>query len=147
MRAWRLFDRGFFAASFVFLFLLSVTTAGARGIWPHEGSDVKPDPAIKFGVLPNGMRYAIKPNRNPEGTVTFKLRIAAGSLHENDSERGVAHFLEHMAFNGSQNYPEGEMFRALQRMGIQIGSNANAATDFDNTSFTISLPSVRPTTA
>lgn len=146
MRAWRLLDRSLVAASFVLLFVLTAVTADARGIWPHQASDLKPDPTIKFGVLPNGMRYAIKPNRNPEGTVTFKLRIAAGSLHENENERGVAHFLEHMAFNGSQNYPEGEMFRALQRMGIQIGSNANAATDFDNTSFTISLPSVRPTT-
>lgn len=146
MRAWRLLDRGLFAASFFVLFLLVLATADARGIWPHEGSDLKPDPGIKFGMLPNGMRYAIKPNRNPEGTVTLKLRIAAGSLNENENERGVAHFLEHMAFNGSQNYPEGEMFRALQRMGIQIGSNANAATDFDNTSFTISLPSVRPAT-
>ncbi len=146
MRAWRLLDRGFLAASFFVLFLLVLSTADARGIWPHEGSDLKPDPMIKFGVLPNGMRYAIRPNRNPEGTVTLKLRVAAGSLNENENERGVAHFLEHMAFNGSQNYPEGEMFRALQRMGIQIGSNANAATDFDNTSFTISLPSVRPAT-
>ncbi|NOT40722.1 MAG: insulinase family protein, partial [Alphaproteobacteria bacterium] len=146
MQEWRLFGRGLFAASFFVLFLLVLAPADARGIWPHEGSDLKPDATIKFGVLPNGMRYAIKPNRNPEGTVTLKLRVAAGSLHENENERGVAHFLEHMAFNGSQNYPEGEMFRALQRMGIQIGANANAATDFDNTSFTISLPSVRPAT-
>ncbi len=146
MRAWRLVDRRLIAASFLLLLIAFITVANARGIWPHEGSDLKPDPAIKFGVLPNGMRYAIRPNQNPEGTVTLRLRVAAGSLHENENERGVAHFLEHMAFNGSQNYPEGEMFRALQRMGIQIGSNANAATDFDNTSFTISLPSVRPAT-
>ena len=73
-----------------------------------------------------------------------RLRIAAGSLHENDNERGVAHFLEHMAFNGSTNYPEGEMFKALQRMGLAIGANANAATEFDNTTFSLSLPSVRP---
>lgn len=146
MRAWRFVDRRLIAASFLLLLIAFITVANARGIWPHEGSDLKPDPAIKFGVLPNGMRYAIRPNQNPEGTVTLRLRVAAGSLHENENERGVAHFLEHMAFNGSQNYPEGEMFRALQRMGIQIGSNANAATDFDNTSFTISLPSVRPAT-
>jgi zinc protease len=146
MRAWRLFDRSLIAASFLVLLVVLVAPADARGRWPHEGSDLKPDATIKFGELPNGFRYAIKPNRNPEGTVTLRLRIAAGSLHENDSERGVAHFLEHMAFNGSQKYPEGEMFRTLQRMGIQIGANANAATDFDNTMFTISLPSVRPTT-
>ena len=120
--------------------------ASARNLWPQDTSDVKPDPAIRFGVLPNGMRYAIKPNNNPEGTVSLRLRIAAGSLHENDNERGVAHFLEHMAFNGSANYPEGEMFKALQRMGLAIGANANAATDFDNTTFSLSLPSVRAET-
>jgi zinc protease len=144
MHASRFAGRSRIAASLLILLVLLIAPVHAKGLWPHDGSDLKPDPTIKFGVLPNGMRYAIKPNRNPEGTVTLKLRIAAGSLHENENERGIAHFLEHMAFNGSKNYPEGEMFRALQRMGIQIGSNANAATDFDNTSFTISLPSVRP---
>ena len=124
-----------------------VPLAHARGgVWPQDTSDLKADPEIVFGVLPNGLRYAIKPNANPEGTVTLKLRVAAGSLHETEAERGVAHFLEHMAFNGSKNYPEGEMFKALQRMGMQIGSNANAATDFDNTSFLLSLPSVRAQT-
>jgi zinc protease len=123
-----------------------VAPAEARGRWPQDSSDIKPDPAIRFGVLPNGMRYAIRRNANPEGTVSFRLRIAAGSLNERDSERGAAHFLEHMAFNGSKNYPEGEMFRALQRMGVQIGSSANAATDFDSTTFSLSLPSVRPDT-
>ncbi len=117
--------------------------AYARASWPHERSDLKPDAGIRFGVLANGLRYAIKQNGNPEGTVSLRLRIEAGSLHENDNERGVAHFLEHMAFNGSTNYPEGEMFKALQRMGLAIGANANASTDFDNTTFSLSLPSVR----
>ncbi|MCE9522264.1 MAG: insulinase family protein [Alphaproteobacteria bacterium] len=120
--------------------------AVARELWPQERSDLKPDAAIRFGALPNGLRYVIKPNHNPEGTVSLKLRIAAGSLHENENERGVAHYLEHMAFNGSTNYPEGEMFKALQRMGLAIGANANAATDFDNTTFSLSLPSVRAET-
>lgn len=124
-------------------FVLFAVPADARGLWPQDGSDLKPDPGIKFGVLPNGLRYAIKINRNPEGTATLRLRVEGGSLHETDKEQGVAHFLEHMAFNGSTNYPEGEMFRALQRAGIGIGSNANAATDFDATTFSISLPSVR----
>lgn len=122
---------------------LAVPQAGAKPTWPQDGSDLRPDPSIRFGVLPNGMRYAIKRNANPEGTLSMRMRIDAGSLNESASERGVAHFLEHMAFNGSQNYPEGEMFRALQRMGMQIGSAANAATDYDNTIFSLSLPSTR----
>lgn len=133
-----------FSAVLVFLaFLLVVSTANARGVWPQNGSDLKADPTVRFGVLPNGMRYVIKRNANPEGTISMRMRIEAGSLHEGENERGVAHFLEHMAFNGSQNYPEGEMFKALQRMGMQIGSAANASTDYDSTTFTLSLPSVR----
>ncbi len=151
MRQWRLVRYGVFAALLVAAFavahdlsVVQVSEAAARALWPQDKSDLKPDPTVRFGVLPNGMRYAIKPNGNPIGTVSLRLRIAAGSLHENENEQGVAHFLEHMAFNGSQNYPEGEMFKALQRMGLAIGANANAATDFDNTTFSLSLPSVRP---
>ena len=112
-------------------------------VWPQDASDLKADASARFGVLPNGMRYVVKRNANPAGTLSMRMRIAAGSLHENDDERGVAHFLEHMAFNGSENYPEGEMFKALQRMGMQIGSAANASTGYDATTFSLSLPSVR----
>ena len=134
------------SVAFVFfaLFLVVATTAQAKGVWPQDSSDLRADPTVTFGILPNGMRYVIKRNANPEGTLSMRMRIDAGSLHENDNERGVAHFLEHMAFNGSENFPEGEMFKALQRMGMQIGSAANAATDYDNTTFSLSLPSVRP---
>jgi len=137
------------AAVFAFVFILlvcggEIATAQARGLWPQDSSDIKPDATVKFGALPNGMRYVIKRNANPEGTLSMRMRIGAGSLNENENERGVAHYLEHMAFNGSENYPEGEMFKALQRMGMQIGSAANAVTDYDSTTFTLSLPSVRP---
>ena len=115
----------------------------ARAVWPQYTSDLKADPTARFGALPNGMRYVIKRNANPQGTLSMRVRIEAGSLHERDDERGVAHFLEHMAFNGSENYPEGEMFKALQRMGMQIGSAANASTGYDATVFSLSLPSVR----
>lgn len=144
----RWFWRELGAALLVFLSVIIVSSAPlsgaqARVLWPQDGSDLKPDPTAKFGVLPNGMRYVIKRNANPEGTLSMRMRIDAGSLNERESERGVAHFLEHMAFNGSENYPEGEMFKALQRMGMQIGSAANAVTDYDGTTFTLSLPSVR----
>ena len=130
----------------VALHILAPVPAPGRELWPQDRSDLKSDPGIRFGVLANGMRYAIKPNANPAGTASLRLRIAAGSLHENDAEQGAAHFLEHMAFNGSKNFPEGEMFRALQRLGLAIGANANATTDFDATTFSMSLPSVRAET-
>lgn len=124
-------------------FLVVLAPASARTAWPPTSGDLKPDPALRFGVLGNGMRYVLRRNANPSGTLSMRMRIEAGSLHERDNERGVAHYLEHMAFNGSQNYPEGEMFKALQRMGIQIGVSANAATGYDATEFSLSLPSVR----
>lgn len=133
------------AALMLAVLVLSVPAhaTGAKGAWPQDASDLKADPSARFGVLANGMRYVVKRTANPQGTLSMRMRIEAGSLHENENERGVAHFLEHMAFNGSQNYPEGEMFKALQRMGMQIGSAANASTGYDSTVFSMSLPSVR----
>ena len=61
--------------------------------WPHEASDVKPDPAVRYGVLPNGMRYALMRNAQPAGTISLRLRIAAGSLQDSDAQRGLAHFM------------------------------------------------------
>jgi len=108
--------------------------------WPHEISDLKPDPGIKYGVLPNGMRYAIMRGTQPAGAVSLRLRIAAGSLQENDAQRGLAHFLEHMAFNGSKNVAEGEFVKLLQRKGLAFGAHTNAYTSTNETVYTLELP-------
>src|SRR4051812_35080844 len=71
------------------------------GVWPQAQSDVRADPDIRFGSLPNGMRYAIKRQVTPPGQAALRLRFDAGSLMETDAQQGLAHFLEHMAFNGS----------------------------------------------
>ncbi|HAN37608.1 MAG TPA: hypothetical protein DCQ29_01785, partial [Chitinophagaceae bacterium] len=63
--------------------------------FPHDESDLKPDPAAKFGRLDNGVRYIVLPNKEPKGRASVRLAIAAGSLHESESQRGLAHFLEH----------------------------------------------------
>lgn len=108
--------------------------------WAHERSDLLPDPGVTFGKLPNGMRYALKKNGTPAGAVTVFLRIAAGSLHETDAQRGLAHFLEHLAFAGSKNVPRGEMLKILQRLGARPGADANAFTSFDETVYLLELP-------
>ncbi len=108
--------------------------------WPHEASDVKPDPAVRYGVLPNGMRYALMRNAQPAGTISLRLRIAAGSLQESDAQRGLAHFMEHMAFNGSKNVPEGEFVKLLQRKGLAFGAHTNAYTSTDETVYMLELP-------
>src|SRR5437870_5951751 len=66
--------------------------------WPQDTADVRPDPLIRFGRLPNGMRYALMHNATPSGQASFRLRFDVGSLMEADSQQGLAHFLEHMAF-------------------------------------------------
>src|SRR4051812_31836200 len=83
--------------------------------WPQTKSDIAADPAVKFGSLPNGMRYAIMKNATPKGEVSFRLRIGTGSLMESDAQLGLAHFLEHMAFRGSAHVPDGDVFQILQR--------------------------------
>src|SRR4030095_8686427 len=82
--------------------------------WPQVASDIPMDPAIKFGTLPNGMRYAIMKNTTPKGEVSIRLRIAAGSLYETEAQRGLAHFVEHMAFRGTTPAPGGEAVRTHQ---------------------------------
>ncbi len=104
----------------------TTSNAGSRpeySYWPQEFSDVKADPAVRYGVLPNGMRYALMRNTQPAGNISLRLRIASGSLQETDPQRGLAHFMEHMAFNGSKNVPEGEFVKLLQRKGLAFGAH------------------------
>ena len=69
--------------------------------WPHEISDLAPDPEVVFGRFSNGFRYALLANSKPRDRTSLHLVVHAGSLHENEEQRGIAHFLEHMLFNGS----------------------------------------------
>ena len=116
-----------------------ITSAEAPS-WAFENSDIPVDPDFVFGTLPNGMRYIIRENATPVGTALIRLRIGSGSLSETSSERGLAHFLEHMAFNGSANVPEGEMVKLLEREGLAFGADTNAATGFDETIYKLNLP-------
>jgi len=108
--------------------------------WPQAASDIAPDPAARYGVMPNGMRYVILPNHMPKGQVSLRFRIAAGSFQENEHQRGLAHFLEHMAFRGSAHVPDNEAFRILERFGAGIGADSNAYTQQSETVYKIDLP-------
>jgi zinc protease len=109
--------------------------------WPQAHSDLKADPSIRFGVLPSGMRYAIMKNATPPGQVSMRLRFNVGSLMERDDQQGLAHFLEHMAFNGSTNVPGRDaMVKDLERLGLAFGADTNAGTDFDATTYKFDLP-------
>ncbi|WP_454714630.1 M16 family metallopeptidase [Caulobacter segnis] len=110
------------------------------GQWAQEISDVAVDPSWRFGTLPNGMRYAIRKNATPPGQASLRMWFDAGSLMEADDQQGLAHFLEHMAFNGSKNVPEGEMVKILERHGLAFGADTNASTSFDETTYQLDLP-------
>lgn len=114
--------------------------------WAHELSDIPADPEAHFGRLENGMRYIILPNAEPPGRVSIRLHIEAGSLMEAEDQRGLAHFLEHMMFNGSRNYSAEELIPKMQRLGIAFGAHANAYTSFDETVYMLDLPNLEQDT-
>src|SRR5262249_47259504 len=98
------------------------------------------DPALVMRTLPNGLTYIIRPHRNPEGRVSIWLHVASGSLNETDSTRGLAHYLEHMAFNGSANFAPGSVVPFFQSLGLAFGRDQNAFTSFDQTTYQLTLP-------
>ncbi len=108
--------------------------------WPHEHSDLTPDPALVFGKLPNGFRYILMENSTPKNRISMHLNIQAGSLYEKDDQQGLAHFLEHLAFDGSEHFAPGEMVKFFQKIGMQFGPDANAHTGFDETVYDVLLP-------
>ena len=118
---------------------IAATPPGA--VWPWEGSDLNPSKDVTYGVLPNGMRYAIRPNNLPEKQVSLRFRIEAGSKYERDDQRGFAHFIEHMAFNGSTNIPEGELTKTMERLGASFGNHVNAHVNLEETMFKLDIPS------
>ncbi|MEP4076519.1 insulinase family protein [Haloferula sp.] len=108
--------------------------------WPQDKSDIPVDPKAVFGSLENGMRYVILPNAEPPDRLSLRLHIEAGSLMEADDQRGIAHFLEHMVFNGSKNFTPAELIPRMQRLGIAFGAHVNAYTSFDETVYMLDLP-------
>ena len=123
----------------------AVTTIAPRP-WPHAGSDIAPDAAAAFGHLANGFRYVIYPNHEPPKRVSLRLHIASGSLMEADDQRGLAHFLEHMVFNGTKHFTAEDLVPRMQRLGIAFGAHVNAFTSFDETVYMLDLPDLAPDT-
>ena len=115
--------------------------------WPQENSDIPADPEALFGSLPNGLRYMILPNAEPPNRLSVRLHIAAGSLMEKDDQRGLAHFLEHMVFNGTKRFKDAnQLIREMQGRGIAFGAHVNAYTSFDETVYMLDLPDIKPDT-
>ena len=114
--------------------------------FPHETSDLPADPGVIWGRLDNGLRYALQHNPEPRGRVSARLAIKVGSIYENENQRGLAHFLEHMAFNGSQHFPSANVVEFFQKLGMEFGGDTNASTGFDRTIYQLELPDTKPDT-
>ena len=98
------------------------------------------DESVKMGVLDNGLVYYLRKNEFPKGGACIRFVVKAGSLHEEEEERGLAHFLEHMSFRGSKNVADWEMVRYLESVGAKFGADTNACTSFDRTIYELDLP-------
>jgi Predicted Zn-dependent peptidases len=130
----------------LFILVPLVLAAQPDPIWPEISSDLAPDPALRRGTLPNGFRYAVLPNAEPRDRVSLRLVVRAGSLHEREEERGLAHFLEHMAFRGTRRHPNGSLTTRLQKLGIAFGPDHTAFTLPHFTIYHLELPDVREST-
>lgn len=118
----------------ILLFILSITVFSK----PLENS-----PNLVTGKLPNGITYYIYKNKKPEEKAELNLVVKAGSLYEEEQEQGLAHFLEHMAFNGTTKYEKNDMIKYLQSLGLNFGGDLNAYTSFDRTARGLLICEVR----
>lgn len=125
----------------------SQRATGKARPWAQSISDIPVDEKVVYGRLENGMRYIIHKNPLPKNRVSMRLHVDAGSLNEAENQRGVAHFLEHMVFNGTKHFPDAtKLIPQMQRLGIAFGAHANAYTSFDETVYMLDLPNIEKTT-
>jgi len=117
---------------------------GAETPWIYRGSDVPRDKEWLFGEMPNGLRYAVRKNGVPPEQVSIRVRVDAGSIHEQDSEQGFAHLLEHMTFRESKYLADGAAIPTFQRLGATFGSDTNAETTPTQTVYKLDVPEANP---
>ncbi|MFD2161629.1 M16 family metallopeptidase [Paradesertivirga mongoliensis] len=111
---------------------------------PAEAATLPLDTAIKTGKLANGFTYYIRRNTEPKNRAQLYLAVKVGSILENDDQRGLAHFMEHMSFNGTRNFPKNKLVDYLQKSGIRFGADLNAYTSFDETVYQLPIPTDNP---
>lgn len=120
--------------------LTSQLHAQPAGMQLNPAAPLPLDTAVAAGVLPNGLRYYVRANRKPEQRAELLLAVRAGSVLEQDNERGLSHFLEHMAFNGTKNFPHQALIDYMESIGMRFGSDLNAGTGYDQTVYMLTVP-------
>ena len=127
------------------ILLASFLTSPSQLTRAQALSDPMPvDPQITIGKFANGMRYYIRANKKPEKRAELRLVVKAGSILEDDDQQGLAHLVEHMAFNGTKNFPKNEVVTFLESLGMRFGADVNAYTSFDETVYILTVPSDKP---
>lgn len=144
------FLKKLFILTVVSLIALSGQISNAQTITKNkantgQSAEIIPlDPAIRTGKLANGFTYYIRKNTEPKNRVTLYLANKVGSILEDDDQQGLAHFLEHMKFNGTKNFPKNDLVNYLQKTGVRFGADLNAYTSFDETVYQLPIPSDDP---
>lgn len=125
--------------------LLLAVAANPLFLWAQDLKAPLPtDPKVIKGKLPNGLTYYIRPNGKPEQKVELRLAVNTGSILEDDDQQGLAHFMEHMNFNGTKNFQKNDLVSYLQSIGVQFGADLNAYTSFDETVYILPIPTDKP---
>ena len=129
---------------------ISLFVLGTIGFVPGiiaqiDATQVMPvDPKVKIGRLSNGLTYYIRHNSLPEKRVEMRLVVNTGSVLEDEDQSGLAHFMEHMNFNGTKRFPKNELVSYLQSIGVEYGADLNAYTGFDETVYILPVPTDKP---
>ncbi|TSA20713.1 insulinase family protein [bacterium] len=126
--------------SLLFIGALLMTSPAAAQQTFKPGDNLTIDPAITYGKFDNGLTYYIKVNKKPEKRAELRLAVKTGSVMEDDDQLGLAHFCEHMAFNGTKSFPKNEIINLLEKEGVRLGPDVNAYTSFDETVYMLQIP-------
>ena len=128
------------------LFIIVAAILAAATVSAQEPRPLPNDPEVKVGMLENGMTYYIRHNERPADRAEFYLATDVGAFQETDDQDGLAHFLEHMCFNGTKNFPDKGILNWLQSIGAEFGANINASTGFEQTQYMLNnIPLTRET--
>jgi zinc protease len=126
--------------------LLAVTwlAAAPPQVAPPLSDTIPVEREISIGQLPNGLRYYVRNNKKPEKRAELRLVVKTGSVLEDDDQQGLAHFVEHMAFNGTEHFPKNEIVHFIESVGMRFGADLNAYTSFDETVYMLQIPTDKP---
>jgi zinc protease len=126
------------------LFFVSCLTAAPAQVAPVLTDPIPVEREITINQLPNGLRYYVRANKKPEKRAELRLVVKAGSVLEDDDQQGLAHFVEHMAFNGTAHFPKNEIVKFIESLGMRFGADLNAYTSFDETVYMLQVPTDKP---